>query len=173
MVTGQLSDARSRFLGLRAPKLFSILCAEGVVAVAGDALRVFTIERLGETFNETAIPLRYTPRKFVFHPKKKLLVTIESDQGAFPAELRESAKKECFEAAGQGENGKMEIENGVMMKTKMTRYLMNNTGIRKLNRISGFLVFGFLTLRQPRQHGLLELQDTRLRVQYMHCEFPR
>ncbi|CBI33172.3 unnamed protein product, partial [Vitis vinifera] len=28
-------------------------CAEGVVAVAGDALRVFTIERLGETFNET------------------------------------------------------------------------------------------------------------------------
>ncbi|KAJ0766271.1 putative WD40/YVTN repeat-like-containing domain superfamily [Helianthus annuus] len=144
MVTGQLSDARSRFLGLRALKLFSILvrgrramlclssrpwlgyvhqghflltplsyetleytasfssdqCAEGVVAVAGDALRVFTIERLGETFNETAIPLRYTPRKFVFHPKKKLLVTIES------------AKKECFEAAGQGENVKMEIENG-------------------------------------------------------------
>ncbi|KAM0044830.1 putative transcription factor WD40-like family [Helianthus debilis subsp. tardiflorus] len=156
MVTGQLLDARSRFLGLRAPKLFSILvrgrramlclssrpwlgyvhqghflltplsyetleyaasfssdqCAEGVVAVAGDALRVFTIERLGETHNETAIPSRYTPRKFVFHPKKKLLVTIESDQGAFPAELRESAKKECFEAAGQGENVKMEIENG-------------------------------------------------------------
>ncbi|KAM0044693.1 putative WD40/YVTN repeat-like-containing domain superfamily [Helianthus debilis subsp. tardiflorus] len=143
MATGQLSDARSRFLGLRAPKLFSILvrgrramlclssrpwlgyvhqghflltplsyetleyvasfssdqCAEGVVAVAGDALRVFTIERLGETFNETAISLRYTRRKFVFHPKKKLLVTIESDQGAFPAEVRESAKKECFEAA--------------------------------------------------------------------------
>ncbi|MFS7965063.1 putative transcription factor WD40-like family [Helianthus anomalus] len=87
-------------------------CAEGVVAVAGDTLRVFTIEGLGETFNETAIPLRFTPRKFVFHPKKKLLVTIESDQGAFPAELRESAKKECFEAAGQGENVKMEIENG-------------------------------------------------------------
>ncbi|KAL2505994.1 Cleavage and polyadenylation specificity factor (CPSF) A subunit protein [Abeliophyllum distichum] len=131
MVTGQLSDARSRFLGLRAPKLFSIIvrgrramlclssrpwlgyihqghflltplsyetleyaasfssdqCAEGVVAVAGDALRVFTIERLGETFNETAIPLR--------------------------AEEREAAKKECFEAAGMGENGNAEqMENG-------------------------------------------------------------
>ncbi|XP_041003528.1 spliceosome-associated protein 130 A-like [Juglans microcarpa x Juglans regia] len=159
MVTGQLSDSRSRFLGLRAPKLFSIIvrgksamlclssrpwlgyihqghflltplsyetleyaasfasdqCAEGVVAVAGDALRVFTIERLGETFNETVIPLRYTPRKFVLQPKRKLLVIIESDQGAFPAEEREAAKKECFEAAGisENENGNVEpMENG-------------------------------------------------------------
>ncbi|CAN1257725.1 Spliceosome-associated protein 130 B [Linum perenne] len=148
MVTGQLSDSRSRFLGLRAPKLFSInvrgrramlclssrpwlgyihqghflltplsyetleyaasfssdQCAEGVVAVAGDALRIFTVERLGETFNETAIPLRYTPRKFVIQPKRKLLVIVESDQGAYTAEEREAAKKECFEAAGMGEN---------------------------------------------------------------------
>ncbi|CAN6471238.1 unnamed protein product [Victoria cruziana] len=158
MVTGQLSDTRSRFLGLRAPKLFSAMvrgrramlclssrpwlgyihqghflltplsyetleyaasfssdqCAEGVVAVAGDALRVFTIERLGETFNETAIPLRYTPRKFVLHPKKKLLVIIESDQGAFTAEERESARKECLEAMGEG-NGNVnneQMENG-------------------------------------------------------------
>lgn len=154
MVTGQLSDSRSRFLGLRAPKLFSVIvrgkramlclssrpwlgyihqghflltplsyetleyaasfssdqCAEGVVAVAGDALRVFTIERLGETFNETVIPLRYTPRKFVLQPKRKLLVIIESDQGAFTAEEREAAKKECFEAAGTGENGNGNVE---------------------------------------------------------------
>jgi len=57
-------------------------CAEGVVSVSGDALRIFTIERLGETFNETEIPLRYTPRKFMLQPKWKLLVIIESDQGA-------------------------------------------------------------------------------------------
>ncbi|KAF6148902.1 hypothetical protein GIB67_014273 [Kingdonia uniflora] len=158
MVTGQLSDTRSRFLGLRAPKLFSALvrgrqamlclssrpwlgyihqghflltplsyesleyaasfssdqCAEGVVAVAGDALRVFTIERLGETFNETVIPLRYTPRKFVLHPKRKLLVVIESDQGAYTAEEREAARRECLEGTGMAENGNgnMEIENG-------------------------------------------------------------
>ncbi|PRQ45551.1 putative transcription factor WD40-like family [Rosa chinensis] len=154
MVTGQLSDSRSRFLGLRAPKLFSInirgkhamlclssrpwlgyihqghflltplsyetleyaasfssdQCAEGVVAVAGSALRVFTIERLGETFNETVIPLRYTPRKFVVQVKRKLLVIIESDQGAFTAEEREAAKKECFEAAELGENGNGNVE---------------------------------------------------------------
>lgn len=141
MVTGQLSDTRSRFLGLRPPKLFPCIvshrqamlclssrpwlgyihqghflltplscdtlesaasfssdqCSEGVVAVAGDALRIFTIERLGETFNETAIPLRYTPRKFVILPKKKYIAVIESDKGAFSAEEREAAKKECLD----------------------------------------------------------------------------
>lgn len=159
MVTGQLSDSRSRFLGLRPPKLFSVVvggraamlclssrpwlgyihrgrflltplsyetleyaasfssdqCVEGVVSVAGNALRVFTIERLGETFNETALPLRYTPRRFVLQPKKKLMVIIESDQGALTAEEREAAKKECFEAAGMGENGNGsmdQMENG-------------------------------------------------------------
>ncbi|XP_047162957.1 spliceosome-associated protein 130 A [Vigna umbellata] len=159
MVTGQLSDSRSRFLGLRAPKLFLIIvrgkramlclssrpwlgyihqghflltplsyetleyaasfssdqCVEGVVAVAGEALRIFTIERLGETFNETVIPLRYTPRKFVLQPKRKLLVMIESDQGALTAEEREAARKQCFEAAQAGENGTGsadQMENG-------------------------------------------------------------
>ncbi|XP_074585839.1 spliceosome-associated protein 130 A-like [Curcuma longa] len=160
MVTGQLSDTRSRFLGLRAPKLFSTTirgrqamlclssrpwlgyihqghflltplsyealeyaasfssdqCAEGVVAVANEALRIFTVERLGETFNETVVPLRYTPRKFVLQPKRKHLIIIESDQGIFTAEEREAARKECLEAAGIGENGNAnngeQMENG-------------------------------------------------------------
>ncbi|KAJ7522261.1 hypothetical protein O6H91_18G003700 [Diphasiastrum complanatum] len=145
MVTGQLSDTRTRFLGLRAPKLFSALvrgrramlclssrpwlgyihqghflltplsyetleyaasfssdqCAEGVVAVAGDALRVFTIERLGETFNQTIMPLRYTPRKFLLHPKQKSLIILECDQGAFTTEEREAAKKEAVDGSNQ------------------------------------------------------------------------
>lgn len=38
---------------------------------------------------------------------------IESDQGAYTAEEREAAKKECFEAAGNSENGNAEqMENG-------------------------------------------------------------
>ncbi|KAG8058068.1 hypothetical protein GUJ93_ZPchr0002g23542 [Zizania palustris] len=155
MVTGQLSDTRSRFLGPRPPTLFPCIishrqamlclsnrpwlgymhqghfrltplscdtlesaasfssdqCTEGVVAVAGGALRIFTIERLGETFNETAIPLRYTPRKFVILPKKKYLAVIESDKGALSAEEREAAK-ECFEASGAVENGNSKMQNG-------------------------------------------------------------
>ena len=36
-----------------------------VVSVAGDMLRIFVLDRLGEAFNQTAVPLRYTPRKVV------------------------------------------------------------------------------------------------------------
>ncbi|KAF5207470.1 Splicing factor 3b subunit [Thalictrum thalictroides] len=85
-------------------------CAEGVVAVAGGAMKIFSVERLGETFNETVIPLRYTPRKFVLHPKRKLLIVIESDQGTFTAEEREAAKRECLEAVGMEENGNGSVE---------------------------------------------------------------
>ncbi|CAI9114816.1 OLC1v1015622C1 [Oldenlandia corymbosa var. corymbosa] len=114
MVTGQVSDWRSRFLGLKPPKLFSISvrgrramiclssrpwlgyvnqgqfqinplsyenlqfaaafsslhCAEGVVAVSGDALR---------------------------------------DQGGFGAEEREANKKECVEAESGNDAQQMEI----------------------------------------------------------------
>ncbi|KAL2937533.1 hypothetical protein RDABS01_020982 [Bienertia sinuspersici] len=153
LVTGQLSDSRSRFLGLRAPKLFSVNvrgrhamlclssrswlgymyqgnffltpltcgilefaatfssdnCAEGIVAVAAEALKVFTIDKLGEAFHQTVFPLRYTPRKFVLQPKRKLLVMIESDQRAFRAEELEAAQNECFQAI-QDDNGNLHME---------------------------------------------------------------
>ncbi|KAG5533303.1 hypothetical protein RHGRI_027481 [Rhododendron griersonianum] len=204
MVTGQLSDARSRFLGLRAPKLFSVVvrgrramlclssrpwlgyihqghflltplsyealeyaasfssdqCAEGVVSVAGDALRVFTIERLGETFNETAIPLRYTPRKFVLQPKRKLLVIIESDQGAFTAEEREASKKECFEDAGMGENGKVEnMENGGDNEDKEDPFSDEQYGYPKAESEKWVSCIRVLDPRSANTTCLLELQD--------------
>ncbi|KAK9127165.1 hypothetical protein Syun_015962 [Stephania yunnanensis] len=206
MVTGQLSDTRSRFLGLRAPKLFSAIvrgrramlclssrpwlgyihqghflltplsyetleyaasfssdqCAEGVVAVAGDALRVFTIERLGESFNETAIPLRYTPRKFVLHPKKKTLVIIESDQGAFTAEEREAARKECLEAAGMGENGNGSVgqmENGADEEEKDDPLSDEQYGYPKAESEKWVSCIRVLDARAANTTCLLELQD--------------
>lgn len=204
MVTGQLSDSRSRFLGLRAPKLFSVIlrgrrailclssrpwlgyihqghflltplsyetleyassfssdqCAEGVVAVAGNFLRVFTIERLGETFNETVIPLRYTPRKFVLQPRRKLLVVIESDQGAFTAEEREAARKECFEAAGAGENGAMEqMENGGDDEDKDDPLSDEHYGYPKSEAEKWVSCIRVLDPRSATTTCLLELQD--------------
>lgn len=35
------------------------MCPEGVVAVSGEKLRIFGVERLGEMFNQAALPLRY------------------------------------------------------------------------------------------------------------------
>ncbi|KAJ7975878.1 splicing factor 3B subunit 3-like [Quillaja saponaria] len=204
MITGQLSDSRSRFLGLRAPKLFSIVvrgkratlclssrpwlgyihqghflltplsyetleyaasfssdqCVEGVVAVAGEALRIFTIERLGETFNETVIPLRYTPRKFVLQPKKKLLVIIESDQGAFTAEEREAARKECFEAAGMGENGNLEqMENGADDDDKDDPLSDEHYGYPKAESDKWVSCIRVLDPRTANTTCLLELQE--------------
>lgn len=42
------------------------------MAVAKNTLRILTLERLGETFNQQSCPLRYTPRKFIIHPEHKV-----------------------------------------------------------------------------------------------------
>lgn len=127
-VTGELTDTRSRFLGIRPVKLFKIkirggnavlalssrpwvcynhagrynmvplsyqtleyganftseACPEGIVAIAQNTLRIFSIERLGETFNQTEIPLRYTPRRFIVHPTTNNLIILETDHDAVP-----------------------------------------------------------------------------------------
>ncbi|OIW12784.1 hypothetical protein TanjilG_24717 [Lupinus angustifolius] len=205
MVTGQLSDSRSRFLGLRAPKLFPIIvrgkramlclssrpwlgyihqghflltplsyetleyaasfssdqCVEGVVAVAGEALRIFTIERLGETFNETVIPLRYTPRKFVLQPKRKLLVIVESDQGALTAEEREAARKECFETAQAGGNGTGSdpMENGGEDEDKDDALSDEHYGYPKTESDKWVSCIRVLDPRTGNTTCLLELQE--------------
>ncbi|CEL98274.1 unnamed protein product, partial [Vitrella brassicaformis CCMP3155] len=41
---------------------------DGLVAIAENTLRIFQIERLGETFDQVSIPLNYTPRRLVALP---------------------------------------------------------------------------------------------------------
>lgn len=76
-------------------------CAEGVVAVAGNTLRIFTIEKLGSIFNQVSIPLKYTPKKFVLHQATKLFVIIEADHATFSPKEKEKQlaikEKEGFE----------------------------------------------------------------------------
>jgi splicing factor 3B subunit 3 len=40
-------------------------CPEGLVSVAGNTLRILTVERFGEIFNQQSMKLAYTPRKSV------------------------------------------------------------------------------------------------------------
>lgn len=47
-------------------------CPEGFVAVVKSSLRILTLERLGETFNQTSVPLRYTPRGFAIDAANKV-----------------------------------------------------------------------------------------------------
>ena len=61
----------------------SELCPEGIVAVAGNTLRILTVDNLGTMFNQTSWPLRYTPRKMCRMPGTRLLVIVETDHNEF------------------------------------------------------------------------------------------
>lgn len=77
---------------------------EGFVAVARNTLRVITLERLGEFFNQQSLRLRYTPRKFVIHPDLKVLAIAEADHAAIPLAQREDLqqRRDGMEAEQQG-----------------------------------------------------------------------
>ncbi|KAK9824249.1 hypothetical protein WJX72_008915 [[Myrmecia] bisecta] len=64
-------------------------CPEGFVAVAHNTLRIVALERLGETFNQSSLRLRYTPRKFAIHPDHKTIAIAESDHAAVPLAERD------------------------------------------------------------------------------------
>jgi hypothetical protein len=49
-------------------------CPEGFVAVVKSSLRILMLERLGETFNQTSVPLRYTPRGFAIDEANKVVL---------------------------------------------------------------------------------------------------
>nr|KAJ3423303.1 Splicing factor 3B subunit 3 [Polyrhizophydium stewartii] len=98
-VTGILSDTRMRFLGTRpmlttnmrrryealefASSFTSELHPEGIVAIAGNTLRILNPERLGNVFNQISIPLKYTPRRFIFDEVSRNFIIVESDNGTY------------------------------------------------------------------------------------------
>lgn len=59
-------------------------CHEGFVAVARNSLRVLSLERVGEFFNQKVMRLRYTPRKMAIHPEFETLLVAEADVQAIP-----------------------------------------------------------------------------------------
>mmetsp|Transcript_8533 Transcript_8533/g.28705 ORF Transcript_8533/g.28705 Transcript_8533/m.28705 type:complete len:1198 (+) Transcript_8533:128-3721(+) len=64
-------------------------CPEGVVAISNQTLRIASVERLGENFNQTSIKLRYTPRAMSANPDTRMIALIESDQCTVPVSERE------------------------------------------------------------------------------------
>lgn len=59
----------------------------GVFALT--AIRIFSIDRLGDTLTQKSIPLTYTPRKLIRHPEQPFFYTIESDNNTLPPDLRD------------------------------------------------------------------------------------
>ncbi|RKP38629.1 CPSF A subunit region-domain-containing protein [Dimargaris cristalligena] len=54
-------------------------CAEGLVAIADDTLRILNVERLGTPLNQAAVPLQCTPRRTIHHPVHNQFVVYETD----------------------------------------------------------------------------------------------
>jgi splicing factor 3B subunit 3 len=82
-------------------------CPDGMVAITGNTLRILTVEKLGDIFNHTVIPLTYTPRKMIFHPETKFIITIETEHQCYTTKERQDIKKEIFKKTGDEEYMKM------------------------------------------------------------------
>ena len=65
-------------------------CPSGIVAIVGSTLRIVSIDNLGIMYNQSTVPLRYTPRKMCRLPTTTDLVIIESDHNEFNVAEKES-----------------------------------------------------------------------------------
>ncbi|KAI1002122.1 Pre-mRNA-splicing factor [Podosphaera aphanis] len=63
-------------------------CTEGMVGIQGQNLRIFSIEKLTDNLLQESIPLTYTPRRLVKHPKNPIFYTIESDNNTLSPATR-------------------------------------------------------------------------------------
>jgi splicing factor 3B subunit 3 len=54
--------------------------SEGIVAISGCTLRVLTLERLGDIYNQQQHDLEATPRRFVVHPQSGNVVAMLTDR---------------------------------------------------------------------------------------------
>lgn len=57
--------------------------SDGMVAIAGNLLRVIAVDQLGGVFNQKIVPLTHTPRKAVVETHTGNLIVIETDHNAF------------------------------------------------------------------------------------------
>ncbi|XP_077297281.1 splicing factor 3b subunit 3 isoform X1 [Arctopsyche grandis] len=79
-------------------------CAEGIVAISTNTLRILALEKLGAVFNQISIPLEYTPRRFVIHPETSHIIVAETEHNAYTEETKKQRRlqmaQEMREAAG-------------------------------------------------------------------------
>ncbi|CAG0899378.1 unnamed protein product, partial [Cyprideis torosa] len=82
-------------------------CAEGIVAISTNTLRILTLEKLGAVFNQVSHALEYTPRRFAIHQETGNIIVIETDHNAYTEDTKLQRKfqmaEEMKEAAGEEE----------------------------------------------------------------------
>lgn len=66
-------------------------CPEGVVAIKGASLVIFSIDKLEDALKADSHPLDYTPRKFATHPETPYLYIVEADHHSLSHNLKSRA----------------------------------------------------------------------------------
>ncbi|UJR26130.1 hypothetical protein I4U23_007475 [Adineta vaga] len=94
-------------------------CPEGIVAIAGNTLRILTLEKLGAIFNQAIHKLKLTPRRFIIYPEAYRLYLIESDHLSYTEitkkQKREQKGKEMIDAADEEDREAMrEVANAML-----------------------------------------------------------
>ncbi|KAL8746192.1 MAG: hypothetical protein Q9190_001745 [Brigantiaea leucoxantha] len=77
-------------------------CVEGMVGIQGQNLRIFSVEKLGNSLLQESIPLTYTPRKFIRHPDQPLFYTIESDNNTLSLSTKQRLLNDPSVVNGDG-----------------------------------------------------------------------
>lgn len=67
-------------------------CAEGIVAISTNTLRILALEKLGAVFNQISIPLEFTPRRFVIHPETSHIIVAETEHNAYTDETKKQRR---------------------------------------------------------------------------------
>jgi splicing factor 3B subunit 3 len=78
------------------------------VAVAGNTLRIVSIDNLGAMYNQTAIPLRYTPRKMCRMGAKDLVI-VETDHNEFDQAKRAEVERQYAAALSGSPEAAMDV----------------------------------------------------------------
>jgi len=134
-------------------------CPEGLVSISSNTLRIVTLEKLGELFNQTVYPLRYTPRAFLIHPISLNLIIIETDHGAYPY-AEKTQIQETFKMVAEGAENEEKLQESFIGVPKNAPGRWASC-ISIINPINGQVI------------NRIELEDNNAATSLCMCEFTK
>ncbi|OAX33849.1 hypothetical protein K503DRAFT_836197 [Rhizopogon vinicolor AM-OR11-026] len=85
------------------------LSPEGLIGITGSVLRIFQIPKLGMKLKQDSIPLSFTPRKFICHPKERFFYLIEGDHRVLGEEAANKRLQEMRQAKQHIDNEMLDL----------------------------------------------------------------
>ena len=81
----------------------SLQCKEGMIGIFGSSLKIFSVDKLGEMFNQVSMPLMYTARAMQYDINLQRIITLETDHLTYDSDTRETIKNQIYEHTGDEE----------------------------------------------------------------------